>query len=144
MIGLAAIAGCASARRAEPAPLFTSGDWRIRIDVDSAPTRLMPTKPVFGTINFASSRHAIDFRQAISRTLPGGAYVVALPAQAGGQVPVYKITLGDSSSFDDKVVFLGRAVTSDSIVGTWSETILCCAAVGRFVLWRPTPARPPG
>jgi len=45
-------------------------------------------------------------------------------------------SLGDSASFDEKIVMSGRAITADSIVGTWTETIVCCSAAGRFALWR--------
>jgi hypothetical protein len=140
-VGLVAIAACAAASRPAPTltPVFTTGVWRIRIDVDSAPTRFQPTKPVFGTVDFASGHFAIDFRQAIARTLPNAAHVVQVTPEATGQPPQYKITLGDSTSFDDKIILLGRPVTADSIVGMWSETILCCSAVGRFVLWRVSP-----
>ena len=134
---IAGIAGAACATRSIPVqpPVFAQGVWQIRIDVDSAPTRRPATRPVIGTIDFAAARYSLSFLTAINRTLPNGAYVVALPGQDDGP-PLYKVTLGDSSSFDDKVVFLGRLVGRDSIVGTWSETILCCSAGGRFALWR--------
>jgi hypothetical protein len=135
----ALVAGCAARRGELAAPVFTQGVWLVRIDVDSAPTRRPSTKPIVGTVDFAAARYAIDFFQAIKRRLPPGAYVVALPPQQEGQPPLYKMTLGDSSSFDEKLVFLGRLVGPDSIVGTWSETILCCSAGGRFALWRTTP-----
>jgi hypothetical protein len=137
MIVAAAAAGaCASARRPLPPPVFTRGVWRIRIDVDSAPSRHPSNKPVFGTINFSTATYAIDFNVAINRSLSKGAHVTALPQHDDDHSAVFKITLGDSSSYDDKIVFLGHQVARDSIAGTWAETILCCAAGGRFSLWR--------
>ena len=133
----AAAAGCASTRRASP-PVFTRGPWRIRIDVDSAPSRRPAAQPIFGTIDFANARYSIDFWLAINRRLPNAAHLVPLTGDDSGH-DVIKIVLGDSSSFDDKVVLLGRQVAQDSIVGTWSETIVCCSAAGRFSLWRPSP-----
>ena len=117
-------------------PAFKRGVWRVRIDIDSTPTRRLPKNPVFGTIDFAAARHAIDFMPAIGRRLPPGAYVVTAPRQAPDEPTTYRITLGDSTSFDEKLAFFGRAVTDDSVVGTWTETNLCCAAAGRFALWR--------
>lgn len=136
IVAATAVGACASAPRPLPAPLFTQGVWRIRIDVDSAPSRRPSNKPVFGTINFARDTYAIDFGVAINRHLPKGAHVVALPQHDDDHSTVFKITLGDSSSFDEKIVFLGRQVARDSLAGTWAETILCCAAGGRFSLWR--------
>jgi len=93
----------------------------------------MPAKePTFGSIDFAARRYSIDFWRAINHRLPNGASVAVLEDPRR-----YKITLGDSTSFDEKIVMIGRAVTRDSIVGTWSETIVCCSASGRFSLWRP-------
>ena len=129
-------AGCARHSRQAPVPVFAQGVWQVRIDIDSAPSRRPSTKPVFGSIDFAAGRYSIDFRLAINRTLPNGAFIATIPRSDDRQPPMYKVTLGDSSSFDEKVVMLGRLVTRDSIVGTWSETILCCSAGGRFTLWR--------
>ena len=137
-----ALAACAFMSRPAPTPAFTQGAWRIRLDVDSAPSRQVPKQPIYGTINFATARYAIELRQAISRGLANSAAVVAVPQENQRTAVQYKITLGDSNSFDEKIVLVGRAVTSDSIVGTWSETILCCSAAGRFTLWRgPSPGR---
>jgi len=140
---LAILTACALTNRPSPSPAFGQGAWRIRLDVDSAPSRQVPKQPIYGTINFAAAHYSIELRQAISRSLANSAAVVALP-QSNQQGPaLYKITLGDSNSFDEKIVLVGRPVTSDSIVGTWSETILCCSAAGRFTLWRsasPAPA----
>ncbi|HEY9230189.1 MAG TPA: hypothetical protein VIP11_26285 [Gemmatimonadaceae bacterium] len=133
---VATIAGCASIRRSLPEPTFTQGTWRIRVDVDSAPSRRASDKPVFGTIDFATARYSIDFGAAIAHRLPNGAYVVALSQPGDAPSKQFKITLGDSSSFDEKVVLVGRQVKRDSIVGTWSETVMCCSAGGRFSLWR--------
>jgi hypothetical protein len=136
MVLTATVVACATAKRSSQPPVFTKGVWRVRIDVDSAPSRRPSEKPIFGMIDFATARYSIDFWLAINRRLPNGAHVVAIPQLDEGRPTLYKITLGDSSSFDEKVVFLGRQVTPDSIVGTWEETILCCAAGGRFSLWR--------
>lgn len=131
--------GCATATHAS-APAFATGTWRVRIDVDSAPTRQLPKQPLFGTIDFATHRYAIDLRRSLS-VLSNGAFI----APAGGSPASsteYRIVLGDTSSFDDKIVMRGRLVAHDSIVGTWSETIVCCSAAGRFSLWRaPAPVR---
>lgn len=132
-----AVAACARAARSAPTPVFTEGVWHIRLDVDSAPSRQVPKQPISGTVNFATGRYSIDLRRVISRELANRAGVVVLPPQNQREAALYKITLGDSNSFDDKIVLLGRPVTSDSIAGTWSETILCCSAGGRFTLWRP-------
>ena len=117
-------------------PVFTRGVWRIRIDVDSAPTRRPSSKPVFGTVDFATARYSLDLWSAINRRLPNGVSVTALSPSSPEQPTLYKIIIGDTSSYDEKVVLLGRPVTPDSIVGTWTETILCCSAGGRFSLWR--------
>jgi hypothetical protein len=114
---------------------------------DSAPTRNPARDPVFGSIDFAAHRYSIDFWRAVNHRLLNSAYVRAVPV--GNREPVpYAITLGDSSSVDEKIVMIGRAVTSDSIVGTWTETIVCCSAGGRFSLWRsrerPAPPSPRG
>jgi hypothetical protein len=127
-------AGCATARPA-PAPVFTTGIWRIRIDVDSAPTRRQPKQLVFGTIDFAAHRYAIDFQHSIGRVLSSAALIAPI-GETQRTSPEYRIILGDSSSFDDKIVMRGRLVAHDSIVGTWTETILCCSAAGRISLWR--------
>jgi len=87
--------------------------------------------PNFGSVDFASHRYSLDFSHAINHRVPTGAYVSAL-----AESQHYRITLGDSTSFDDKIVMIGNAVTRDSIVGTWTETIVCCSAGGRFTLWR--------
>ena len=131
---IAALLGCATASHSSP-PAFTTGTWRVRIDVDSAPTRQLPKQPVFGTIDFATGRYAIDFQHSFRGTLPNGAYIAPVP-DAPASLPEYRITLGDSSSFDDKIVMRGRLVARDSIVGTWSETVICCSAAGHFSLWR--------
>jgi len=128
------LVGCATAHQLAP-PALTTGTWRVRIDVDSAPDRQLPKQPTFGTIDFAAHRYAIDFRRALNRTLPAGA-VIAPVAEAQNE---YRIILGDSSSFDYRIVMRGRLVARDSIVGTWTETIICCSAVGRFSLWRSPP-----
>lgn len=125
-------AACATATRSAQPVSFPREPWRIRIDIDSAPTRIPTKEPTFGTIDFLAHRHSIDFGRAITHRIPTGAYVVAL-AEAGQ----YKIILGDSASYDEKILMIGRAVTRDSIVGTWTETVVCCSAGGRFSLWRP-------
>jgi len=130
LIGVAA--GCVTANASERPIDFTRDIWQVRLDVDSAPTRNPAKEPAFGSIDFAAHRYSIDFWRAINHRLPNGAYVAALEAPRQ-----YKITLGDSTSFDDKIVMIGRPVTLDSIVGTWTETIVCCSAGGRFTLWRP-------
>ena len=134
------LAACALTHRPVPSPAFAQGPWRIRLDVDSAPSRQVPKQPVYGTVDFATAHYSIELRRAISRTLANTAAVVALPQSNEKAPALYKITLGDSNSFDDKIVLVGRPVTPDSIVGTWSETILCCSAAGRFTLWRPPAA----
>ena len=128
------VTACMSIGQSPRAVDFTRAAWQVRLDVDSAPTRRPSKEPTFGSVDFTAHRHTVDLDRAISHRIPSGAAVIALekPRQ-------YKITLGDSASFDDKIVMIGRAVTVDSIVGTWAETILCCSAGGRFVLWRPTP-----
>jgi hypothetical protein len=129
--------GCATAGRATP-PAFTTGTWRVRIDVDSAPTRRLLKQQLLGTIDFATGRYAIDFQHSFNSALPNGAYV-APTTDASASPAEYKITLGDSSSFDNKIVMRGRLIGRDSIVGTWSETVICCSAGGRFSLWRAPP-----
>jgi enterochelin esterase family protein len=136
VILLATLTACALTNHASPSPAFARGAWRIRLDVDSAPSRQVPKQPLYGTINFATAHYSIELRQAISRNLANSAAVVAWPQSKQQGPALYKITLGDSNSFDEKIVLMGRPVTSDSIVGTWSETILCCSAAGRFTLWR--------
>ena len=131
-----AAAACVHAARPVPAPVFIDGVWNVRIDVDSVPTRRLALNPVVGTIDFAKNRYAIDFWRSISRRLPNGAVVAPLPRSDDSQPRHYRITLGDTSSMEEKIVLVGRQVGRDSIVGTWSETILCCAAGGRFSLWR--------
>ena len=124
------VSACAAANRQARPVAFAAKSWRLRIDVDSAPTRIGAKGSVVGTIDFATHRHTVDFWRAISHRIPDGAYAVSVgPRQ-------YKFVLGDSASFDEKIVMTGSAVTADSIVGTWTETIVCCSAGGRFVLWR--------
>ena len=122
--------GCAVTNRHEGPVTFAARSWRLRFDVDSAPTRIAAQKTVVGTVDFATHRHVVDFWPAINHRIPNGAYVVRVEPRQ------YKIILGDSASFDEKIVMIGRAVTSDSIVGTWTETIVCCSAGGHFILWR--------
>jgi len=129
-----ALCGCATAGR-PTAPAFTTGTWRVRIDVDSAPTRRLTKQPLFGTIDFATGRYVIDLQHSFNSALPNGAYI-APETNTSALAPEYKITLGDSSSFDNKIVMRGRLIARDSIVGTWSETVLCCSAGGHFSLWR--------
>jgi hypothetical protein len=133
---VAMAAGCAAANRPVPQPVFSQGVWHIRLDVDSAPTRLLPTRAIFGTIDFGAGRHSVELRRAIGRDLTNAVLLVAERSPDHPQSTVYKITLGQPNSFDEKIVLVGRAVTADSVVGTWSETILCCSAGGRFALWR--------
>jgi hypothetical protein len=144
-VSLAVIAiACATAAAPAPVPVLTEGVWQVRIDLDSAPTRALPKQPVLGTIDFTKKRYSIDLRRSIGRSLPNAASIAA-QSQPDRQAPtVYKITLGDSNSFDDKIILIGRPVSSDSIVGTWTETVLCCSAAGRFTLWRLSPSRPRG
>jgi hypothetical protein len=99
------------------------------MDVDSVPTRRASGEPVFGIVDFTAGIQKIDLRRSINRSLPPGAHI----SVDGGN---YKIVLGDSASYDEKIVMLGRLVTPDSIVRKWSETILCCSAIGKFSLWR--------
>jgi len=127
-----ALVACIAANRSVRPVDFTRDVWQVRIDVDSAPTRLSTKTPVLGSIDFAAHRYSLDLWSAINHRLPNGAYVTAIEEQ-----PRYRITLGDSASYDEKIVMIGRAVSRDSIVGTWSETIVCCSAGGRFTLWRP-------
>jgi hypothetical protein len=128
---------CATANRPAPTPTFTQGTWRIRLDVDSTPGRRPPSHPIFGTINFATGHYAIDLFQALSRRdIRDTARIAALPRTDERQPATYRIILGDSASYDDKLVFIARQVTRDSLVGTWSETIVCCSAAGRFSLSR--------
>ena len=143
LVGSIAILGslalaCVTASRSVRAVDFTRGVWQIRIDVDSAPTRLATATPNFGSIDFARHSYSLDFWRAINHRLPNAAYVTALEEPTR-----YRITLGDSASFDEKIVLVGRAVTPDSVVGTWMETIVCCSAGGRFTLWRSPDRRPP-
>jgi hypothetical protein len=127
---------CATANRPTPTPTFTQGTWRVRLDVDSTPGRRPPGHPIYGTINFATGHYAIDLFQALSRDIRDTARIVSLSRTDAQQPAVYRIILGDSASYDDKLVFLARQVTRDSLVGTWSETIVCCSAAGHFTLWR--------
>jgi hypothetical protein len=138
------VIGCAMGAVPAPSPALTDGIWQIRLDLDSAPTRTLLKQPVFGTIDFAMKRYTIDLRRSIGRSIPNAASIVEQP-QADRQSPAtYKVTLGDSTSFDDKIILIGRRVGSDSIVGTWNETVLCCSAAGRFILWRTAASRPRG
>jgi hypothetical protein len=102
------------------------------MDVDSAPTRMRPLKLLRGTIDFTAGVHRIDLRSINPTVLPR-VHVALMP---GAGAASYRIVLGDSTSYDEKIIMVGRAVARDSIVGTWSETILCCSATGRFSLWR--------
>jgi hypothetical protein len=130
-LGLISICcGCSAANRLEQPVTFTARSWRLRIEVDSAPTRIAAKQTVVGTVDFTTHRHMVDFWPAINHRIPNGAYVARLKPRQ------YKIILGDSASFDEKIVMTGRAVTPDSIVGTWTETVVCCSAGGRFTLWR--------
>lgn len=128
-IGIAA--ACVTANRSVRPVDFTRDVWQLRLDVDSAPTRHPANEPSLGSIDFAAHRYSLDVWRALNRRLPAGAYVTALDESRQ-----YKITLGDSTSFDEKIVMTGRALTADSIIGTWTETIICCSAGGRFMLWR--------
>lgn len=116
------------------APAFTTGTWRMRINVDSAPTRQRLKEPLYGTVDFAAHRHAIDLRRIVN-VHSSGAFITPLEGSSPPSTD-YRIVLGDSSSFDEKIVMRGHLVGRDSIVGTWSETIVCCSAGGRFSLWR--------
>jgi hypothetical protein len=130
-LGLTSICcGCSAANRLEQPVAFTARSWRLRIDVDSAPTRIAAKQTVVGTVDFTTQRHMVDLWPAINHRIPNSAYVARLEPRQ------YKIILGDSASFDEKIVMTGRAVTPDSIVGTWTETVVCCSAGGRFTLWR--------
>ena len=124
-----ALVACTAARpKTTPSPLPV-GVWQLRLEVDSAPTRRASKEPVFGIVDFTAGIQKLDLRRSIGRTLPTGAHVSVDGAN-------YRIVLGDSASYDEKIVMIGKRVASDSIVGTWSETILCCSATGRFSLWR--------
>ena len=125
------VVACVTANTSSRPLDFTGSAWQVRIDVDSSPTRNPAKEPTFGSIDFVAHRYSIDFWRAINHKLPNGAYAAA--ASLSGQ---YRFILGDSSSFDEKIVMVGRAVAEDSVVGTWTETIVCCAAGGRFTLWR--------
>lgn len=129
---------CVTGRRLATTPAFTEGTWRIRLDVDSTPGRRPPNESVvYGTINFARAHYAIDLFRALSHSgIANTALIVAPVNTDAQQPPVYRIILGDSASFDDKLVLLAHPVTVDSLIGTWSETIVCCSAAGRFTLWR--------
>ena len=124
-----AVLACTTARPQTAPAALPSGVWRIRMDVDSVPTRRASGEPVFGIVDFTAGIQKIDLQHSISRTLPVGAHI----SLDGGN---YKIVLGDSASYDEKIVMIGRRVGPDSIVGKWSETILCCSATGTFSLWR--------
>lgn len=136
-------AACAGARHPPATPVFTGAPWRIRLDVDSAPSRRVPPQPIFGTIDFAKGRYSIDLFRGLGRQgLADTVRISPVPAVAPDSTKRYRIILGDSSSFDDKLVMSARVITADSLIGTWSETILCCSAAGRFTLWRAA-ATPP-
>ena len=128
---LAALFACVTSKRQVRPVDFTARIWQLRIDVDSAPTRNPAKGPTLGTVDLVAHRYSLDFWRAINRKLPNGAYLA--PSEQPQQ---YKVILGDSTSFDEKIVMIGEAVTPDSIIGTWTETIVCCSAGGRFVLWR--------
>jgi hypothetical protein len=128
------LTACAMTRR-PPQPRQPTGTWRIRIDVDSAPTRRVRREPLFGTIDFAAGTYRIDLQHSIGHNLPPAVHIGAI-ASSDAAARAYRIILGDSSSYDEKIVMVGRLVTRDSMAGTWTETVLCCAAAGRFSLWR--------
>ena len=46
---------------------FTARSWRLRIDVDSAPTRIAAKQTVVGTVDFTTHRHMVDFWPAINQ-----------------------------------------------------------------------------
>ncbi len=125
-------AACVTTKQSPSRIDFARNVWRIRIDVDSAPARNPAKEPIFGSVNFTSHHYSVDFWRAINHTLPNAASVTVMQDPRR-----YRFIFGDSMSFDDKIIMVGQAVTNDSIVGTWTETILCCSAIGRFVLWRP-------
>lgn len=139
---LATQIGCATTSRLAT-PTFATGTWRVRIDIDSAPTRRVLKQTLFGTIDFANKRFTIDFEHSIGHVLQNAARI-ASDSTAEISTKQYRIVLGDSASVDEKIVMRGHLVARDSIVGVWTETILCCSAAGRFSLWRAAAGEKPG
>jgi hypothetical protein len=129
--------GCSQARKPALEPDFKSDVWRIRLQADSTPTRTLPRKPVDGTIDFSSSLSDVDFRSLIGRSLSRRAEVkVERDSSLGGAAAVYRVILGEVNTDVGKIVLVAKAIRTDSLAGTWSETVLCCSAAGTFVMWR--------
>ena len=128
---------CRSHPRTLAEPEFTTGEWRIRLQADSTPSRKLQHTPVTGSIDFAANVAHIDYRPLVGRQLSPHAEVrIEKDSSSTPPSTIYRIILGELNSDVGKIALVAHAIRPDSLAGTWSETVLCCSAVGTFVLWR--------
>jgi len=136
-LALIVIAACRGGPPRAPPPILDQGTWYIEVHVDSPSISGATGRAGSGTVDLVVRKHTLNFQPLIGRDLPHEAtFSVRGRADVPGALR-YEIVLGAAHSDHNKALFEGRAVTADSIVGTWSEAAYCCSASGRFTLWRP-------